>query len=158
MFGDREMGLFDQVEDEPRQDDPVDKNRLFETLQETSESSRNYLTLFSIVTVGVVILGAVVYYVMMPGIGDQVRAPHGLEDAVRSYMQEKQKRTATDITFFKCDGFYWARVDVEERPDIKTDPVYKFSRYRAKAMEQGGSWDINASPVAENGMDVPCSF
>jgi hypothetical protein len=153
------MGLFDQVEEpEPVADDPVEKNRLFETLQENTESSRNYLKLISIVIVGVIILGAVVYYLMMPGIGDQVRAPQGLEDAVRSYMQEKQKRTATDITFFKCEGYYWARVDVEERPDIKTDPVYKYSRYRAKAVEGGGTWDISASPVTDDSLDVPCSF
>ena len=151
------MGLFDQVDDEPVAD-PVDKNRLFETLQETTESSRNYFKVFSIVAVCVLVAGVGIYYLMAPGIGDQVRAPQGLEDAVRSHFLDKEKRTATDITFYNCDGFYWARVDVETRPDIETNPIYKIPRYRAKAVNSDVGWNISASPVTSEDMDVPCRF
>lgn len=151
------MGLFDQV-DEQSVADPDDKNRLFETLEETSESSRNYLKVFSVVVVCVLIAGGFVYYLMSPGVGDQVRAPSGLEDAVRSHFLDKEKRTATDITFYNCDGSYWARVDVEERPDIQANPIYKIPRYRAKAMKNDGAWNIAASPVTSDDMDVPCNF
>ena len=153
----QDMGLFDQA-DEIVSDDPVEKNRLFETLKETNESSRNYLKLFSIVAVCVLIAGAALYYLLMPGIGDQIRAPAGLEDRVRSHFQQIEKRTATDITFFKCEGYTWARVDVEERPDIHTNPVYKYSRYRAKISGLEGNWQISALPETSRNEDVPCNF
>src|SRR4051812_28084832 len=101
------MGLFDQDEEyKPQAGD--DKDRLFETLDETSESSRSYLKLFSIVVVAVLARGLIVYYLLRPGIGDQVGVPPALEDAVRNNFRDVQKRTASDITFYKCDGFYWA--------------------------------------------------
>jgi len=151
------MGLFDQEEEyTPR--NPDDKDRLFETLEETSESSRSYLKVFSIVVIAVLVLGVIVYYLLMPGVGDQVRAPAGLEDAVRSNFQDVQKRTATDITFYKCDGYYWARVEVEARADIQTNPIYKYSRYRAKITGTESEPQILAQPVTGEEQDVPCNF
>ena len=97
------MGLFDQ-EEQVTTDDPVDKNRLFETLKEESDSSRSYLKVFSIVTICVIVAGLIVYYLLMPGIGDQVRAPEGLEDAVRDHFRSVEKRTANEITFTNAMG------------------------------------------------------
>jgi hypothetical protein len=152
------MGLFDQDQEEPDVVDPVDKNRLFETLEEESGASRKYFKVFSIVVVCVVIAGAVLYYLLMPGIGEQVRAPAGLEDAVRNNFSDIQKRTATDITFYKCDGYYWARVEVEVRSDIQTNPVYGYSQYRAKISGEQGNWQITAMPNTDPAQDVPCNF
>ncbi len=150
------MGLFDQEDLPPAESD--DKDRLFQTLRETSGSSRNYLKLLLIVALFVVAVGAVIYYLTLPGVGDEVRGPKPLEDRVRTHFLEKEKRDATDLTFFTCGDHYWVRVDVEPRPDIQANPVYRFSRYRAIAFpHEDGTWDITASPVTSPEMDVPCS-
>ena len=45
------------------------------------------------------------------------------------------------------------------RPDIPGNPIYKVTRYRAKAVQRdGGMWDIIAAPITDPAMDVPCSF
>ena len=151
------MGLFDQDEDQPFAED--EKVRLFQTHQQTVRSSRNYLKLLFLVALIVAAAGAIVYYVMLPGVGDRVPGPKGLEDAVRAHFLDKQKRTATDVTFFTCDNFYWARVDVETRTDIPGNPLFLIPRYRAKAVRLGdGTWDIAASPVTSADMDVPCNY
>ncbi len=149
------MGLFDQEDLPPVAE--VDKNRLFQTLQETTGSSRNYLTLLLIVALFVIAVGAVIYYLTLPGVGDQVAGPKPLEDKIRSHFLEKEKRDATDLTFFTCGDHYWVRVDVEPRPDIQANPIYRISRYRAKAVRRGdNTWDITASPITAPEMDVPC--
>jgi hypothetical protein len=151
------MGLFDH-EEPIATDDPVDKNRLFETLKEESESSRNYFRLFSIVAVLVLAAILAAWFILMPGIGDQVRAPEGLEDAMREHFRSVEKRTANEITFYKCNGYYWAHVEVEVRPDIQTDPKYGYSSYRAKAAGDGVAWQIAAQPITSPDQDVPCDY
>ncbi len=130
-------------------------DRLFETREEFEGSSRNYLKLFAIVVVLVVIAGAAIFYFMVPGIGDQIHAPEGAEDAVRDNLLTKQKRTATDIVFFKCDGFYWARAGVETRPDI-ANPIYKIDKYSARVTQAGDAWDVTSQPVTSPDTNEPC--
>ena len=151
------MGLFDQDEDQPFAED--DKIRLFQTHQHAAGSSRNYLKLLFLVGLIVVVVGVVVYYVTLPGVGDRVLGPKGLEDAIRAHFLDKQKRTATDVTFFTCENYYWSRVDVETRTDLQGNPLFLIPRYRAKAVRLGdGTWDIAASPVTSTDMDVPCNY
>ena len=155
------MGLFDEetIQETDQNFAGDDKVRLFETQQRKASSSKNYLKLLLIVALIVVVAGAVIYYVTLPGVGSQVLAPKGLEDEIRSYFLDKQKRTAEDVTFYKCENSYWARVGVQTRSDIPGNPVYKVSRYRAKATRRDdGTWDISASPITESEMDVPCTF
>ena len=152
-------GLFDQTEDDsqPAVGD-VEKNRLFQTVKDETPSERKYLKLFGIVVAVIVAIGLVISYLTLPDIGDKVRAPHGLEDAVRDHFLMKQKRTATDITFYLCGEFYWARVSVETRPDIKTNPIYMIDTYKANATIAGeNTWSITAAPITNPAMDVPCS-
>jgi hypothetical protein len=130
-------------------------DRLFETREEFEGSSRNYLKLLAIVVGVVAIAGAAVFYFTLPGIGDPIHAPAGAEDAVRDNLLTKQKRTATDIVFFKCEGFYWARAGVETRKDIP-NPIYKIGTYAAKVTQTGESWDVSAQPVTSPDLDVPC--
>ncbi len=156
------MGLFDQEDlspDEPAATADVEKDHLFQTVKETSGSSRNYLKLLLIVAVFVAVAGAAIYYLTLPGPGDKILGPKGLEDQVRSHFKEKEKRNATDITFFQCEGFIWARVNVEKRPDIQTDPIYRIDRYRAKAVQLADNkWDISATPITADNMDIPCNY
>ncbi len=155
------MGLFDQ--DMVGESDPTfaedEKVRLFQTHQEKTRSSKHYLKLLLFVAFIVAAAGAVVYYITLPGVGSQVLGPKGLEDEIRANFLDKQKRTADEITFFYCKDYYWARVGVEARTDIPGNPVYKVSRYRAKAVRRDDdTWDITASPITDPDMDVPCNF
>ena len=161
LAGGLRMGLFDQetIQEADSNFAQDDKVRLFETQQRKASSSKNYAKLLLLVALFVVVAGAIIYYLTLPGVGSQVLAPKGLEDEIRAHFLDKQKRTADDITFYKCDDFYWARVGVQTRTDIPGNPVYKLSRYRAKAVHRDdGSWDIVASPIADPEMDAPCSF
>lgn len=135
----------------------VEKDRLFETAQKTVDSSRNYLKLFAIVVVFIAIAAAVVIYLTLPGVGDRVRVSRELEDAVRSHFLEKEKRTAGDITFYKCDKYTWAHTDVEARTDIPGNPLAKVSAYATRITDRGdGTFEITASPITSPEMDTPC--
>lgn len=133
----------------------VEKNRLFETLDHEAPSERNYLKLLGIVALVVIVGGAVVSYLMMPGIGDEIRVSKEVELAVRDHFLTKEKRDATDITFYQCDGYYGARVGVETRSDIP-NPIYKIATYSARATAAGGAWNVTAQPITSPEMDVPC--
>src|SRR5438132_27730 len=95
----------------------IEKNRLFETQEEFQESSHGYLKVIAIVVAVIVVGGFAIFYMTLPGVGDQVKAPKEMEDQIREHFLSVQKRTATDIVVYKCDGFYWARVGVETRSD-----------------------------------------
>src|SRR5438067_2074395 len=112
------MALFDEYESEEYESGKDDKNRLFETQQRTTRSGRGYLKLLLIVAIVVIAAGGLIFYFALPGVGDAVKAPEGLEDATRNHFLEKEKRTMTDGSVFYCGSFYWIKVDVEKRPDI----------------------------------------
>lgn len=135
----------------------VEKNRLFETQQEFADSSGRYLKVFGVIAVGILIAGLAIAYVMQPGIGDHVRARDGMEEAVREHMLAVQKRDATDIVFYKCDGFYWARVGVEIRKDIP-NPIFRIDKYSARLAQAGEKlWTVTAQPITASQQDIPCN-
>jgi hypothetical protein len=133
------------------------EDHLFETQAKTIRSSRSYLTVIGIVAIVVLIFGGLFFYLTLPGVGDKVRGPEGAEVAVRSHFSDVEKRTATDITFYLCDKFYWAHVDVEVRPDVSANPLARISSYSAKAVRgDDGKWNISAAPITSPDMDTPC--
>ena len=135
----------------------VEKDRLFETLDKEASSNRSYAKLLLVAAVVVLIAGAVVFYMMLPGVGDKVRAPRGLEQAVRDSLLEKQKRVATDITFYYCGGnAYWAHAGVETRKDLP-NPMYKLDSYAVNAKGEDPNWDITSKPIQAAADDTPCS-
>jgi hypothetical protein len=136
----------------------VEKEHLFETVQKTGGSARKYLTVLGIVAVFVIIGGIVLSYLTLPKAGDKVLGPQGLEQALRDHFQLVEKRTATDIDFYYCESFYWARVGVEKRPDIKTNPIYLVDKYKAAAQKrEDGTWNvISATPITSPDQDQPC--
>ena len=152
------MALFEEYESEEYESEKDDKNRLFETHQKTTRSLGGYIKLILIVALGVTIVGAVIFYVSLPGVGDEVKAPSGLEDAVRLHFLDKEKRTMTGAFVFYCDKFYWVRVDVEKRPDIVGKPNNTVSKFIANAKQQpDGTWAITATPVVGDENAAPCS-
>jgi hypothetical protein len=130
-------------------------DHLFDTLREKSGSERNYLKLFGFVVAGVILAGIAVFYITLPGIGDAVRGSTELELAVRDHFLTVQKRTATDITFYQCDGYYGARVGVETRTDLP-NPVFRIGTYSARAVDRGGQWEITAAPITPPAQFTPC--
>jgi hypothetical protein len=135
----------------------VDKNRLFETTEKVTSSSRNYLKVLGLVGVVVLIAVGAAFYFMEPGVGDRIVAPRGAEIVVRDHFLLSVKRTATDVVFFKCDGFYWARVGVETRTDLD-NPLMRIAAYKAKVSGQGeGTWQVTeATPITSPDLDIPC--
>jgi hypothetical protein len=152
-----DSGKTGLINGEDRQVVEVEKNRLFQTVEEKNSSSRKYLKMLAIFGCVVIVGGVAIAYFTLPRLGDVVRAPQGLEAAVRDHFLVTEKRTSTDITFYYCETFYWARVGVEKRPDIKTNPVYQLDTYKAHAEAgAGGTWAITATPISSPEMDTPC--
>ena len=154
------MGLLDA--DEEKQSDEIrfdedSKIRLFETQQKTSKSVHDYIKHFLPVALIVIVGIGVIYYFMQPGIGDEVRASDEMYDSVYDYMLSKEKRTATDMTFYKCDGYYWVKVLAQPRaypPSLRLDPV---NQYRLTARQQpDGTYQVATLPLPSQQDDVPC--
>lgn len=133
----------------------MDDGHLFETLEEETRGGRKYLKLFSIVVVFVIVAGIAIGYYTLPGVGDVVRAPAGLEVAVRDHFLIKEKRTSTDIVFYQCEGFYSARVGVETRSDIP-NPLFRIDTYAARVVSRGEQWEITAEPIESGKQFATC--
>ncbi len=153
ILSDNDKGREPAVSSSPSGD--VEKNRLFQTLNEETPSERNYLKLLGIVVGGVILVGVAVFYFTLPGIGDEIRVSREAELAVRDHFLTKEKRTATDIKFYQCDGFYGARVGVETRTDLP-NPLYRIANYTARVARTGDAWNVTAQPVTSPDADKPC--
>lgn len=148
------MPLLD-IED----DDVIEKNRLFETHQKTKRSLGSYVKVILVVAVGVAIAGGAFMYFTLPGIGDAVLRPAGLEQELRHHMSDVEKRDATDMAYYLCDQFHWVRVGVETRPDIPAKPHNMVDKYRVKASQTAdGKWTIAALPILSAEENIPCRF
>ena len=145
-----------QTTNEPASGVVVEKDRLFQTVKEETGSERNYLKVFGIIVVLVLITGGIVFYMTLPKPGDQVRGSTEMEMAVREHFLTKEKRTATDIIFYQCDKYFWARVGVEVRKDIKTNPIYALDKYTARIDQSGNTFNVTATPVTSPDIDAPC--
>ena len=124
----------------------VEKERLFETLEKETSGARKYLMVFGVVVLLVVAIGGTIAYLTLPGVGDKVRLPAVAEIAVRDHFLTKEKRTATDIIFYQCEGYYDARVGVETRTDIP-NPLFRLDTYTARVTPRGDQWEIIAAPI-----------
>lgn len=133
----------------------VEKNRLFQTLEGEAPSERNYLKLLGIVAVAVIVAGLLISYLTLPGVGDEIHVSKDIEMALRDHFLMKEKRTATDVTFYQCDGYYGARVGVETRSDIQ-NPLFQIASYSARVTASDGTWTVTAQPVTSPEMDAPC--
>lgn len=131
------------------------EGHLFETVDEKTGNARKYAKLLGAVVGGVIVVGVATAYLTLPGVGDKVRVPTALELAVRDHFLTKEKRTATDITFYQCDGYYAARVGVETRDDIP-NPLLRLDTYTARAAPAGNGWEITAAPVTPSVPFAPC--
>lgn len=151
------MSLFEEEENKSDIFDAEDKIRLFETQKRSERSVKDYAkVLLPIAVVAAVLVGGILYLIQ-PGIGDAVKAPKELEDAVYDYMLTREKRTTAEITFYKCDGYYWVKVLAEPRsypPSLLLDAV---NQYRLIARQnEDGSRPITTLPLPSKEEDIPC--
>lgn len=151
----RQRAAGEPPQQEAAERGPVDGSHLFETLEEEKSGGRKYFKLFSVVVVFVIIAGIAIGYFTLPGVGDVVRAPAALELTVRDHFLIKEKRTATDIVFYQCEGFYSARVGVETRSDIP-NPLFRIDTYAARIASRGEQWEITAVPIAAGEQFASC--
>lgn len=137
--------------------DEKSKIRLFETQARESRGVRDHLKRFlPVIVVAIIVVGGVIY-LMQPGIGDAVAVPTQIKDAVYDYMLTKEKRTATEMTFYKCDGYYWVKILAQPRaypPSVLDDPV---NQYRLEVRSSNGTTaDIRTLPSPANASNKPC--
>jgi|CXWL01.1.fsa_nt_gi hypothetical protein len=135
--------------------EPAMDGHLFETLEEEEIGGRRYFKLFAVVVILVIVAGAGIAYFTLPGVGDKVRASPELELAVRDHFLLKEKRTATDVTFYQCEGFLSVRVGVETRTDIP-NPIFRLDTYSARVVQTADRAEITAAPVAAGDQFFPC--
>lgn len=151
------MSLF-ETEDEPRdiESDKDDKVRLFETQQRETESGRGYLKKFLPVAVVAIIIIAGIIWLMQPGIGDAVKPPTEVEEAVNDYMLTKEHRSIREITFYKCNGYYWVKILSEPRSSVASvDAPENQFRLSVKTAD-GRATDITNLPLPDRSVDIPC--
>ncbi|HYJ92023.1 MAG TPA: hypothetical protein VEV84_11985 [Pyrinomonadaceae bacterium] len=153
------MGLLDAEENETAESaafDEESKIRLFETQKRESKSAIDYLKKFlPVIVVAIVIIGGIIW-LMQPGIGDAVKPPKEVEEAVDEYMLTKEHRSVREITFYKCDGFYWVKILTEPRSALSSvdDPENQF-RLSVRSPD-GKAADITTLPLPPKEKDKPC--
>src|SRR5436190_11432670 len=131
------MSLFEPEEEntDEVEFDKESKIRLFETQQRESRSIHDHLKRFlPVVAVAIIVVGLIIYF-MQPGIGNAVKPPKEVEDSVYDYMQSKEHRSVQEISFYKCNGYYWVRILAEPRSSVESvdDPV---NQYRLTVKKQ----------------------
>lgn len=143
----REMDIFDEK----------DKVRLFETQEKNVRSIHDYAKMFLPIAVVVIVVLAAVMYLMSPSIGDAVRPSRELNDVVYDYMLTTEKRTANEMTFYKCDGYYWVKILTEPRAYPPSNLEDEVNQYRLTVRENAdGSRQIVTLPLPAKADDVPC--
>jgi hypothetical protein len=152
------MGLLEPEEEEQNdlEFDKDSKIRLFETQKRETESGYGYLKKFLPVAVVAVIIIAGIIWLMQPGIGDAVKPPQDVENAVYDYMDKTEHRSVREITFYKCNGYYWVKILAEPRSSTMSvdDPVNQF-RLSVKTSGDRAT-EITTLPLPEQANDVPC--
>lgn len=156
------MGIFD-AEDEAtvtHEDvsfDGKDKVRLFETERNRSGSASGYARKFLPVALIVIVAIAASVYLLMPGVGDEIQGTHEMRRAVIDHMQSKEKRTATEITFYKCDGYFWAKVLAEPKPYPESNLLDDVNQFRLKVTPNGKeTYQLETLPLPAKADDIPC--
>ena len=137
--------------------DEKDKVRLFETQEKNVRSIHDYAKIFLPIAVVVIVVLAAIMYLMSPGIGDTVRPSIELNDAVYDHMLTQEKRTANEIAFYKCDGYYWVKILAEPRAYPPSNLEDDVNQYRLTVREKSdGSRQIETLPLPSKENDIPC--
>ena len=134
------------------------KDELFATLDGTEKSKTRYLKTFAIIAVVVLVMITVGMYFYLPDTGDEVRAPAGMEEAVRSHLAAVEKRDLLEMKSFYCKTYYAAQVIVDKPLVVKPSSEKITNNYDVAATRnEDGSWTVSAMPDYKvNNNDRPC--
>ncbi|MGD9563919.1 MAG: hypothetical protein AB7F88_17965 [Pyrinomonadaceae bacterium] len=149
------MPLLDPDNDRSRTDN-VEKSRLFDTLNDEDRSARDYLKVLLPVVLAIIVISLVVIYFTVPGAGDEVRPPDGLDEAIKTYYRENEKRDVSGVVYFYCEGSHTARVSLEQRPDITAREFDHGNRRAVAIRNTDGTWQLSSKTVEPNETFVPC--
>lgn len=136
------------------------KDELFATLDGTEKSKTRYLKTFAIIAVVVIGLIAGGMYFYLPDVGDEVRTPAGLEDAVRDHLATTEKRDLQEMKTFYCKTYYAAQVKVEKPLYGKPAAGKVTNNYDiAATLKEDGKWTVSSAPDFNvDNKDRPCWF
>jgi hypothetical protein len=149
------MGLFDE-ENPPVEEsslfDEKDKVRLFQTHNESGKSISHYLKVILPIVLGVIIIGALAFYFMLPSRGDVVRSPSGMEDAIDGYYADTERRSVENVTTYYCEDHYAATVQLVPNSYIPGKAEDRnLPRHVVAFKKEGSGWDIKPSTA-----ESPC--
>ena len=156
------MSLFDTEDESTVTHDDVtfdekDKVRLFETERNRGSSVSGYARKFLPVALIVIVAIAAAVYFLMPGTGDEIQGSHEMRRAVVDHLKSKEKRDATEITFYKCDGYFWAKVLAEPKPYPESNLLDDVNQFRIKVTQTGkDTYRSETLPLPAKADDIPC--
>ena len=150
------MGLFDEenltVEDEDKLFDEKDKVRLFQTHNASGKNISHYLKVILPIVLGVIIIGVLAFYFMLPSRGDVVRSPSGMEDAIDGYYADTERRSVENVTTYYCEDHYAATVQLVPNSYIPGKPEDKnLPRHVVAYKKKDAGWEIKPSTA-----ESPC--
>lgn len=135
------------------------KDELFATHEAIPTSKAGYVKTLAVVGIVVLAIILAVLYFNLPGIGDEVKAPPGLEDAINDNIITKEKREITEMRFFYCETYYTAQVKLKPLPaNLRNSPERAADSYDASGTETSpGRWAVTAMPAfAVESQNRPC--
>jgi hypothetical protein len=122
------------------------KDELFATHEAAYSNRAKYIKTFAVAAVvGVIILGAVLYFGQAQ-YGDLVRPPAGLEDAVRSYFFKTEKMEAAEVNAYLCEGAYGIEAWVTP-PNNSTAGKVKRNAIAVTTGTDPMTWEIKPGPT-----------
>jgi hypothetical protein len=82
------------------------KDELFATHEAAPSNRAKYIKTFALAAIMGAGIVALVMYLSGAKIGDPVRAPAGLEDAIHDYFLKNEKLETHEVTVYKCKDAY----------------------------------------------------
>lgn len=116
------------------------KDELFATHDAAPTSRAKYIKTFIIAAVIGALIVALVLYFSQARTGDAVRAPVGLEDAVKSYFLKNEKLDVTEQKTFLCKDAYGIEVWVTPATSSTAGKVKKTAI--AISREGDSTWEV----------------
>ena len=149
------MSIFET--DDDGEFDEKDKVRLFETERNRGSSVSGYARKFFPVALIVIAGLAAAVYFLMPGTGDEIQGSHEMRRAVVDHLKTKEKRDLTEVTFYKCDGYFWAKALAEPKPYPPSLLLDDVNQFRIKVTQTGkDTYQSETLPLPAKTDDVPC--
>ncbi|MGI8812222.1 MAG: hypothetical protein ACR2IH_06790 [Pyrinomonadaceae bacterium] len=149
------MNIF-ETPDEDKFDEK-DKVRLFQTVNEQASSAHHYARVLLPIA-AFVLVGLIAFvFITRKGVGDEIMPAAAMRSQVYDYMLTTEKRAPTEMTFFKCDGYYWIKILAEPKPFPPSLVLDDVNQFRLEVRQAGDDkWQVSKLPLQTGENDVPC--